>query len=390
MNKNVILLAIAQALMMSVNTLLLTAAAIIGMEMATIKALATLPLALQFLAIMLTTVPAAMLMKRIGRKSGFLISSAIGLLGGLSCVIGIIYQSFALFCIGTSCMGIYTGFGNYYRFTATEVSPPEHKNTAISYVLAGGVIAAILGPYMADLGKDILPITYLGSFIAVLLLYGLNTINFLMMDLPRPRGEIKHETTRSMREIASQPLYIVAVMSSAIGYSIMVILMVATPLEMTQVKHQFSDVAFVIQWHVLGMYVPSFFTGHLINYFSAQRVILGGAVMMVISVVVNLNGVTVPHFWLALMILGIGWNFMFTGGTSLLTDTYSPAESAKAQALHDFIAFSSVTFSSFGAGALHYLLGWRLVNYSVLPFILVCLTSMIWLRNTRRKITLSI
>ena len=371
--------------MMSVNSLMVTSAAIIGSHLATNKALATLPLALQFVAVMLTAIPASILMGKIGRKRGFLLATLIGLIGGSCGIIGIYQQSFLLFCLGTIGTGIYTGFGNYFRFAATEVAPPEKRNTAISYVLAGGVLAAVIGPNLANLSKDVFAVTYLGTFVSVMLLYGLNGINFICMKLPKPVPRDFRQNTRPMRQIASQPGFIVAVASAAIGYSVMVLLMTATPLEMTHQQHPFSDVAFVIQWHVLGMFVPSFFTGHLINRFGAQRIILSGAGLMILCILLNFNGSTVSHFWAALLLLGVGWNFMFIGGTSLLTETYNPEESAKSQAFNDFVVFSSAACASFSAGALLHTLGWQLVNYAVVPLILAALIAHSWLWLTRRR-----
>ncbi|MDH3537273.1 MAG: MFS transporter [Gammaproteobacteria bacterium] len=387
MNRNVLLLALAHAIMLSVNSLMVTSAALIGSQLATNKALATLPLALQFVAVMATTIPASMLMGVVGRKFGFLLATVIGIAGGTCGVIGIYQESFVLFCIGSIGTGMYTGFGNYFRFAATEVSPADRKNTAIGYVLAGGVLAAVVGPNLANLSKDVFAITYLGTLLAVVALYALNGVNFLCMRLPQPARRDFRQTTRPISQIAAQPRFIVAVASAAVGYSVMVLLMTATPLEMTHQQHAFSDVAFVIQWHVLGMFVPSFFTGHLINRFGAPKIIMTGATMMFFCILINFNGSSVTHFWAALVALGIGWNFMFIGGTSLLTETYRPEESARAQALNEFVVFSSAACASFGAGALLHLLSWQLVNLAVVPLIVVALTAHGWLWLNSRKIT---
>jgi len=190
-----------------------------------------------------------------------------------------------------------------------------------------------------------------------------------------------------MLQIARQPAFIVAVASAAIGYAVMVLLMTATPLQMTHHQHHsFSDVAFVIQWHVLGMFVPSFFTGHLINRFAAPRIILSGACLMILCILLNFSGNSVWHFWAALLLLGVGWNFMFIGGTSLLTETYKPGESAKAQALNDFVVFSSAACASFSAGALLHLIGWQQVNYAVIPLIMVAFGLHAWLWTQKRML----
>jgi MFS family permease len=385
-NRNVIQLALAQATMMSVNSLMVTSAAIIGSHLAINKALATLPLALYFVAVMLTSIPASLIMGVIGRKRGFLLATLIGICGGGCGAIGIYQGSFVLFCIGALSVGVYTGFGNYFRFAATEVAPPERKNTAISYVLAGGVLAAVIGPNLAHLSKDVFAVTYLGTLISVIMLYSLNGINFLFMRLPKPVPRDFRQTTRPMLRIAAQPAFVVAVASAAIGYSVMVLLMTATPLEMTHRHHDFGEVAFVIQWHVLGMFVPSFFTGQLINRFGTQRIILAGAALMLLCIALNFSGSSVSHFWAALLILGVGWNFMFIGGTSLLTETYSSAESARAQAFNDFTVFTAAAAASFSAGALHYVWGWRFVNYAVTPLIVIVVTAHLWLWLNKRRL----
>ncbi len=383
LNRNIIQLAFAQALMMSVNTLLLTASSIIGFELATNKALATLPLAIQFFSTMLTSIPASLLMNRYGRRNGFIFSSIVGFAGSLLALYAITHQSFILFCFTTALFGIYTGFGNYFRFVATEVSPPGQTNTAISYVLAGGVLAAFIGPNLATYSKDIFDLAYLGSFMAVFILYSLNLINILWMDLPRPINQALSDYARPLRIIASQPVFIIALLSAAIGFSMMSLLMTATPLSMKHDHLAFSDVAFVIQWHVLGMFAPSFFTGHLINRFGVLNIIFTGGLLMLICIAINLSGTTLWHYWFALFALGLGWNFMFIGGTSLLTKTYNEAEKAKTQALNDFTVFTTVAFASLSAGVLQYQLGWVMVNISVIPFILITLLSVIWLKNKK-------
>jgi len=227
---------------------------------------------------------------------------------------------------------------------------------------------------------------YLGSFIAITILYALNGVNFFFMTLPKPIDKRPSASTRRLGEIASQPAFIVAVLSAAVGYSIMVLLMTVSPLAMTKIAYPFTDIAFVIQWHVLGMFVPSFFTGHLINRYGARRIIVFGSLLMLACVLVDLHGYSVGHFGTALLLLGIGWNFMFVGGTSLLTETYLPEESFKAQSFNDFIIFSCAAFSSFGAGYLHYTIGWHRLNYAVIPLLIICLLAHLWLTIVNRRL----
>jgi len=321
-------------------------------------------------------------MRAVGRRAGFLLASVIGISGASCAALGIYLDSFLLFCIGALGTGIYTGFGHYYRFAAIEVAPLNKKHTAISYVLAGGVIAAVIGPNLANLSRDVFTLTYLGTLLAVVLLYGLNTINFLLIKLPRPVSPDSWPATRPMRQIASHPGFV-----AAVGYSVMVLLMTATPLEMMHQSHAFGDVAFVIQWHVLGMFVPSFFTGHLINRFGVQRVISAGMAVMLASIAININGQSVTHFWGALLLLGLGWNFMFIGGTSLLSESYRDGEAAKSQAFNDFVVFSCAAISSAAAGALLYWLNWKLVNYAALPLLGIALITQYRLWSSNRRDT---
>ncbi len=384
-NRNVIHLAFAQALMMSVNTLLLTASSIIGFELADNKALATLPLAIQFFSSMLSSIPASLMMKRYGRRAGFIFSSMVGLAGSLLAILAITQHSFILFSFSTVLFGIYTAFGNYFRFVATEVAPAGHSHTAISYVLAGGVLAAFIGPNLANHSKDIFEIAYLGNFIAVFILYILNLFNILMIDLPKPVNQALNDYARTLSEIVIQPKFIVALLAASIGFSMMSLLMTATPLSMKHHQLPFSDVAFVIQWHVLGMFAPSFFTGHLIKRYGDDRIIFIGGILILSCIGINLTGTSLWHYWFALFTLGLGWNFMFIGGTTMLTQTYNEVEKAKTQALNDFVVFTCVTAASLGAGVLQYQLGWIMVNISVIPFILISLFSVIWLKSQQIK-----
>ncbi len=381
-NRAVMQLALAQALMMSVNTLLITSSAIIGYQLAADKSLATLPLALQFLATMLGSVPASFIMQRIGRKGGFLLASLLGLGGSALAILALLEQSFLLYCLATPLFGLYTAFGNYFRFTATEVAPPSQRDHAISLVLAGGVVAAVVGPNLASHSKTLLQIDFVGSFVAVALLYALNLVNFLSMKLPRPVNPSVSSSARPLREIIGQASYLTALLSATVGYAVMSLLMTATPLAMMQ-QHSFPDVAFVIQWHVLGMFAPSFFTGRLIQRLGARRIVTAGAMAFLACIAINLSGTSVTHYWLALFLLGIGWNFMFIGGTSLLTETYTEAEKAKAQAFNDLVIFTSVTLASLGAGALQHAWGWQQVNLMVLPLIAASLLAVLWLHRER-------
>jgi len=380
MNKNVWLLTACQSLMMTCNALLVTASALVGALLADTISLATLPLALQFLATMLASIPASLLMGKVGRRAGFMLGLLLGLGGSALASYAIFTADFWLFCLGTMLIGSYNGFGNYYRFAAVDVVSTEQKSRAISYVMAGGVLAAILGPNIVSWTHDsIKGVDFAGSYIVIGLLYVLSFIIISFVKIPAYRAEHHHGSARPLTKIIRQPVYLVAIITGMLGYSVMSLVMTATPLSMSH-QHSLSDTAFVIQWHVLGMFAPSFFTGKLIYRFGVLNIMLAGSVLLSMAVIGNLLGTSLWHYWFALLCLGIGWNFLFIGATDLLTYTYSEPEKAKAQAVNDFSVFSAVTLSALTAGYLQHHFGWQIVNLGVVPMIAVILMSLIWIK----------
>jgi MFS family permease len=383
MKKNVLLLAACQAMLMTGGSLLIATSALVGFRLAPDKALATLPLAMQMLASMLTTIPASLLMQRIGRRAGFLLGSSIGIAGAGLAAYAIVTGSFVLFTLGAAVSGTFAGFGNYYRFAAADVATDDYRSTAISYVMAGGVIAAFVGPNLAHWTSNWLAAPFAGSYLA---LAGILVLSFgtqLFLDIPRP-ARATHGGGRPLSVIARQPVFVVAAIGGMLGYGIMALVMTATPLAMHEHHYAFGDTAFVIEWHVLGMFAPSFVTGHLIRRFGVLQVMLVGGLLSAVCVGINLTGNSLTHFWVALFLLGVGWNFLFIGATTLLTDAYAPEEKAKTQALNDFMVFSTVTMAVLSAGSLQHHLGWRAVNYGVLPLIVVTVLAVTWLLVRRR------
>ncbi len=385
MKRNVWLLSGCQALMNSGNSLLIATSALVGFKLAADKSLATLPLALQFFTSMLTTIPASFLMKAIGRQAGFMLGTLLGLAGAVLAAWGIVAGNFVYFCVAAALIGAFNGFGTYYRFAAADVADADYRGRAISYVMAGGVVAALVGPNLAHWTSEWLAgIEFAGSYLSLLGIYGLSLATLFFVRIPRPAATQAHAHGRPLAVIARQPAFIVALVVGALGVGVMALVMTATPLAMHQHAHVFADTAFVIEWHLLGMFAPSFFTGHLIRRFGVLNVMLAGVVLNIGCVAVNLAGTEVAHFWAALTLLGVGWNFLFVGGTTLLTETYAEAEKAKAQALNDFLVFTVITASSLSAGALQYHLGWRAVNLGVVPLIVVVLVAILWLKQVRR------
>lgn len=362
---------------MTSGSLLAASAALAGYAIAEDKALATLPLALQFFATMLTSVPAALLMARVGRRNGFLLGLAVAALGAIAASWAVMHHRFALFCLGTMLVGVYNGSGIYYRFAAVEVAAPPQKNTAISYVLAGGVIAAFVGPSLAHWSRDwVTSAPFAGSYAALILLYAMSATALSRARLT-PATEQRLDGGRPLLEILRQPRFATAAVGGMFGYGIMALVMTATPLAMQGCGLDFGATASVIQWHVFAMFAPSFITGHLINRFGVLRVMAVGVASYVACVTINLNGQSVLHFWAALFLLGLGWNFLFVGATSLLTETYRREEANKVQAINDFLVFTTVTVASLSAGALQHRFGWESVNIGVIPLIVLVFVTLL-------------
>jgi MFS family permease len=361
-------------------TMLFTVAALIGAELATDKSLATLPVALLQVAVMLTTIPASLLMQRVGRRAGFGLGTAIGMLGAGLGVLAVMLKSFPLFCLATVLFGVFNGFAGFYRFAAADAATEAFRPQAISLVVAGGVVAAVVGPNTANWAKDWLTVPFAGSLLPIVGLQAVTLAVLQSIDLPPMTGSEPNQSGRPLSVILRQPLFIVATVSSMVGYSVMVLLMTATPLAMTAVPHPFSQAAFVIQWHVLGMFAPSFVTGTLIQRFGVLTIILVGIGLNLLAIAINLSGVAVENFLIALTVLGIGWNFMFVGATTLLTQVYQPNEKAKTQAAHDFLMFTSVAVAAFLSGRLLNNLGWAVVNELAVVPLVIALGTLLGLR----------
>ena len=382
MRRNVLLLAACQALLNTANALVLSTAALIGVALAPSANLITLPLGLMFLATMSTTLPASLLMKRIGRQAGFLLGSGLAVCGAALCTVAVHNHSFVAYCGGLLLLGMFNAIGQFYRFTAAEVATEEYRSRAISWVMAGGVIAAFTGPNLASLTRDLIePAAFSGSYASLVAVYLLTMLLLLGLRVPPPPATERANDGRPLWTVARQPRFVVAALGGMVSYGVMNLLMTATPLAMAGCGYPFSDTAWVIQWHVFGMFAPSFFTGHVIRRLGALNVVMVGGVLLLACVAVNLHGDLMLNFWSALVLLGVGWNFMFVGSTTLLTECYGAAEKAKAQGLNDFLVFGTVAMTATSSGALHHALGWATLNVTVTPFIFASLLAAWWLRR---------
>lgn len=367
----VVSLAIAQALFQTASVLIMTIGGLAGLVLAPDKALATLPIACVALGTAIATVPASLLMGRVGRRPGFVLGALLGATGGGLAAWSMFVGSFPLLCVATALVGAYQGFAQFYRFAAAEAATEAFKSRAISLVLAGGVVAALAGPHLGAATKDLFgAAAYAGSFLAVL---GLSVASVIVLAntplAPVSAAGEALEPPRPLSEIMRQPKFIAAVVGAAAGSGVMVLVMTATPLSMVGHHHEVTDAAFVIQWHVLGMFVPSFFTGWLVKRFGLTPMMLTGVALLLTHVTIAMSGVALLNFLSGLVLLGVGWNFLYIGGSTLLTETYRTSERSKVQALNDFLIVGVVAASSFSAGALTETFGWRGLNLAAAPFL---------------------
>ncbi|HXV23030.1 MAG TPA: MFS transporter [Alphaproteobacteria bacterium] len=377
---NLLVLALSQALAMTCMTMVITTVALVGAELTPIKELATLPLALQLAVTMLTAIPASLLMRRFGRRTGFSVGALAGIASALISAFAIHMGSFFLFTVSAAAYGIAQSFAGFYRFAAIESAPPERRAKAASLVLGGGVVAGLIGPTLAVFSRDLVAGSlFAGTYLSIAALSALAVLLMQGLRMPNLSGG-SAQGSGSVRELLSRPVFLTAMASAAVGYASMSLVMTATPLAMAEHHHSFPATAFVIQWHVVAMYAPSFITGSLIHRLGVINIMLAGAVAMLATVAINESGTGLGEFWTALVLLGIGWNFMYVGGTTLLSQAHSPDERAKAQALNEFAMFGLITLASLSSGLLQQTVGWSWVNLAVVPGILAVALASLRLR----------
>ena len=382
--KNVGVLAACQALLFTNNATVIALNGLAGYALASNKALATLPVTGWVVGGALSTLPMSLLMKRIGRRAGFSVGAVVGMLWAAICSIALATADFLLFCLGAAVFGVYNAVAQYYRFAAADAVSAEFKPKAISLVLAGGLVGGIVGPEVSKHTVDLLATRYLGAYLALIGFLVLVVGVVQLLDIPSPPGDESKAPARPLAEIMRQPVFVVAAVGAAIGYGVMNLLMTATPLAMRLCGHPYSAAATVIGAHVVGMFGPSLFTGSLIKRFGVLQVMIAGVLLLYVVVAIALSGISIPHFWFALVLLGIGWNFLYIGGTTLLTDVCSPAERAKTQGANDSIIFLTMMLTSFGSGVLIDARGWEVLNWLALPFITVAAGAVLWLYFRRR------
>jgi len=387
MHRQVLILASSQSLFQTVSVMVMTIGGLAGANIANTPLLATLPIAAMFLGTATMMFPASILMAHIGRRKGFICGALLGVVGGIIAALGIMYSSLVLLAVGTFCVGSYQSFAQFYRFAASEVADDAFRSRAISFVMAGGVVAAIIGPTLARFGGPMFNhLEYVGSFL-IITVVSLLAIGILSgLKIP-DQVEIKTDFSagRPWYQIVSQPTYLVALFGSVTGYGIMILGMTATPIAMRHSHHELGAITTVIQLHVLGMFLPSFITGNLIARFGTLKIMLMGVILFLCYIAMALSGFHFFSFATSLILLGIGWNFLFIGSTSLLTETYTLEEKAKAQAINDMTVFVVGLICSFSAGALLDIFGWKAMNLALIPWLIITILVLIWLNKKNHE-----
>jgi MFS family permease len=379
------LLALCQGLFLTNNVVFIAINGLVGLSLAPAAWMATLPVTGYVVGGALAAGPVARLQARLGRRRCFQIGLLVAIASAAVCAFAAAQQNFWLLVGATLVAGFYNANAALYRFAGPELVPPQYKERAISWVLAGGVIGAVAGPNLASATRDWFVVPFAGAYLC---LVGVALLSLLAMSLIRfpapPAPKTGASTGRPLSEIARQPVFIVAVLCAALGYGVMNLLMAATPIAMQMCSHPFDRAALVLEWHVLGMFVPSFFTGHLIRRFGVLPVAGVGVVLNLACIAVALSGVDLMQFLVALFLLGVGWNFLYIAGTTLLTEAYRPEEKNRAQGAMDFCVFATMALTSFGSGALVTTQGWTWLNLgSLLPMAAVA-AGLAWLATQRK------
>ncbi|RMD94059.1 MAG: MFS transporter [Alphaproteobacteria bacterium] len=384
--RNVAILVIAQAFLGAQMPMIYTIAGLAGQSLAANACFATLPISMIVIGSMLAANPLSLLMQRYGRRAGFFLGAFGGALGGAVGAWGLIEQSFALFLLGSLLTGIYMSAQGFYRFAAADTASEAFRPKAISYVMAGGLVSAIIGPQLVKVTAQAMVIPFLGTYLAVIAINLIGALLFLGLDIPPPpKSEPGEARGRSRWELLTTPRIAVAIICAMVAYALMNLVMTSTPLAVVGCGFAQNRAADIVSAHVLAMFVPSFFTGHVIARFGAEKVVAAGLVILAAAGLVALEGVELENFFIALVLLGVGWNFGFIGATTMLTAAHTPAERGRVQGMNDMIVFGGVTVASLASGGLMNCAGgtaqegWTAVNLAMIPFLTLAGGALIWL-----------
>lgn len=384
------LLFAAQALGGAAPPIIISVGGLVGQQLSSDPTAATLPVSLYQLGMALSTLPAAWLMQRFGRRMAYVLGAMLGVLSGVMAAQGIAQSNFLLFCLGTSLAGFYAACVQSYRFAAMETAHSSALQArAVSTIMVGGLLAAIIGPQVVIWTRDALPAApFAGSFYgqAALALLALPLLALLRLPAPQKNAQHAETAARPLAVIMRTPAFVVACAAGVSSYGLMAFLMTATPMAMVGCGLSVGEAALGVQWHVLAMFAPSFFTGRLIARWGKLPITALGLVLIAVAGGIALMGLELLHFWGSLIVLGVGWNFGFIGATAMLADSYRPSERAKVQAANDFLMFGTVAAASFGSGHLLHTAGWNAINAGMLPLIAAVLLLLAWYAHCRKPV----
>lgn len=383
---NVILLTCAQGFAGAIPPIMVSLGGLVGQMIAVNKSLVTLPVSSFMIGTAVATLPVAALMRHFGRRAVYISGALVAMVGGLTATYGVITASFSLFCLGALLFGFNIACVQSYRFTAAAAVPREKKARAISFVMAGGLASAIIGPQIVIWTRDMIPgIQFAGSFLGQAAL-ALATIPFLArMTYPKIETGAEKGSGRPLLEIVATPRFIAAAGVGVVSYGTMSFMMTAAPIAMIGCGFDIGEAALGIQWHILGMFAPSFFTGRLIERFGKTPITLLGLLLTATGAVIALSGTALANFWVTLVLLGVGWNFGFLGATNMITDCHTPEEGPKVQGLNDFVVFGSVAAASLASGGVVHGSGWTTINWLVLTAIAIGLLALLYGMTQRQQ-----
>ncbi len=390
--RNVTILVLAQAILGAQMPMIFTVGGLAGQSLATNLCWATLPISLIVLGSMLAATPVSAIMQKYGRRTGFLIGTTAGAIGGAVGAYGLYTASFPIFLLGSFITGIYMSGQGFYRFAAADMASDAFRPKAISYVMAGGLLSAVIGPQLVKVTAESMVIPFLGTYLAVIVVNIVGSGLFAFLDIPTPKPPAADAPKgRSRMELLRTPAVAVAVICATVSYALMNLVMTSSPLAVVGCGFSTNDAANVVSAHVLAMYAPSFFTGHLIARFGVEKIVGLGLLILAAAGGVALMGVDLAHFFVALILLGIGWNFGFIGATTMLASNHAPSERGRVQGMNDLIVFGGVTMASLSSGSLMNCSGgtaqegWMAVNMAMLPFLVLATGALIWIAMRPRE-----
>ncbi len=387
MNRNLWLLTFCQGLFLTNNVTFIAINGLVGLSLAPLGWMATLPVMGYVLGAALSTSPVSVAQRVLGRQRSFQLGALVAFGSALLCAYAAINQNFWLLCAATLVAGYYSANASLYRFAAAELAAPEFKERAVSWVLAGGLLGAVAGPNLAKYSRDAMTTPFAAAYLA---LAGVALLSLLCLSFvrfaPAPPKVAGSSGGRPLSEIMRQPLFVVAALGGSLGYGVMNLLMAATPIAMQNCNLPFSDAALVLEWHVIGMFAPGFFTGHLIKRYGAVPIMSVGVVLNLACIAIALTGVELHQFLAALFLLGVGWNFLFTGATTLALGAYRPEERDKAQGALNFFQFATLALSSFGSGVLVTTQGWTWLNLGSLVPVAITAMALLWLVRQQGRV----